>query len=154
MHFVCFFFAICSIWQWLGESDLRFKMQGRLILVSLLCRDMAAPQSIETIIGIDNDITGKLVLFCVSVTIFGMFSRCKFFFWWVSSDRLSMSWSYDECYHTHIHNAASVQFLFFSSYLVFLLCTFPVCINYGFTIFKQKHQIYDSPSVSTCVINN
>lgn len=25
-----------------------------------MCRDMVAPQSIETIIGIDNDITGKL----------------------------------------------------------------------------------------------
>lgn len=46
--------------QWLGESDLRFKMQGRLILVHLMCRDMAAPQSLEKIIGIDNDITGKL----------------------------------------------------------------------------------------------
>lgn len=36
-------------------------MQGRLILVHLMCRDLAAAasQSIETIIGIDNDLTGK-----------------------------------------------------------------------------------------------
>lgn len=35
--------------QWLGESDLRYKMQGRLILVHLMCRDMAAPSSAEDI---------------------------------------------------------------------------------------------------------
>lgn len=29
------------IFQWLGEADLRYKMQGRLILVHLMCRDMA-----------------------------------------------------------------------------------------------------------------
>lgn len=29
--------------QWLGEADLRFKMQGRLILVHLMCRDMTPP---------------------------------------------------------------------------------------------------------------
>lgn len=46
--------------QWLGESDLRFKMQGRLILVHLMCRDMAASrQSIDTIINLENDIAGK-----------------------------------------------------------------------------------------------
>lgn len=28
--------------QWLGEADLRHKMQGRLVLVHLMCRDMAA----------------------------------------------------------------------------------------------------------------
>lgn len=27
--------------QWLGDDDLRHKMQGRLILVHLMCRDMA-----------------------------------------------------------------------------------------------------------------
>lgn len=27
--------------QWLGETDLRHRMQGRLILVHLMCRDMA-----------------------------------------------------------------------------------------------------------------
>lgn len=27
--------------QWLGEPDLRYKMQGRMILVHLMCRDMA-----------------------------------------------------------------------------------------------------------------
>lgn len=45
--------------QWLGESDLRFKMQGRLILVHLMCRDMAASQSIDSIIGLENDIAGN-----------------------------------------------------------------------------------------------
>lgn len=30
-----------NIFQWLGEADLRYKMQGRLILVHLMCRDMA-----------------------------------------------------------------------------------------------------------------
>lgn len=49
-------------------------MQGRLILVHLMCRDMAAPQSIETIIGIDNDITGILFERIPLITIFG----CEF----------------------------------------------------------------------------
>ncbi|CAD7077306.1 unnamed protein product [Hermetia illucens] len=34
--------------QWLGESDLRHKMQGRLILVHMMCRDMAAPHAAHT----------------------------------------------------------------------------------------------------------
>lgn len=37
-------------------------MQGRLILVHLMCRDIATtPQSIDTIINIENDLTGKLL---------------------------------------------------------------------------------------------
>lgn len=32
-------------YQWLGEPDLRYKMQGRLILVHLMCRDMATTVS-------------------------------------------------------------------------------------------------------------
>lgn len=31
--------------QWLGDSDLRHRMQGRLILVHLMCRDMAPFQT-------------------------------------------------------------------------------------------------------------
>lgn len=38
--------------QWLGESDLRFKMQGRLVIVHLICRDIALPQSSESLIDI------------------------------------------------------------------------------------------------------
>lgn len=46
--------------QWLGESDLRYKMQGRLILVHLMCRDMA-PVSSENILLINNETaTGNL----------------------------------------------------------------------------------------------
>lgn len=80
------FFPQILLLQWMGEPDLRSKMQGRLILVHLMCRDMAAPQSIETIIGIDNDITGKSseMLICLFswmfvVTIFGFDVRCNMF---------------------------------------------------------------------------
>ncbi|GAB0097709.1 uncharacterized protein DMENIID0001_133750 [Sergentomyia squamirostris] len=31
--------------QWVGEADLRYRMQGRLILVHLLCRDMTPPDN-------------------------------------------------------------------------------------------------------------
>ncbi|XP_031618279.1 uncharacterized protein LOC116337664 [Contarinia nasturtii] len=56
--------------QWLGESDLRFKMQGRLILVSLMCR--------ETIIGIDNDITDRAAMKSVKSTQ-NIFTPCVAF---------------------------------------------------------------------------
>lgn len=47
--------------QWLGESDLRSKMQGRLVLVHLICRDKAPPQSSESLI--DNGAAGKSHLY-------------------------------------------------------------------------------------------
>lgn len=48
--------------QWLGDSDLRHRMQGRLILVHLMCRDMA-PFQAENVDG--DKATGILhFLFC------------------------------------------------------------------------------------------
>lgn len=38
--------VVCA--QWLGEADLRHKMQGRLVLVHLMCRDMGAKSSTTT----------------------------------------------------------------------------------------------------------
>lgn len=36
-----------SFLQWLGESELRQKMQGRLIVVHLVCRDMTVALNIS-----------------------------------------------------------------------------------------------------------
>lgn len=48
--------------QWLGDSDLRHRMQGRLILVHLMCRDMAP---FQTEIVDEDKATGILhFLFC------------------------------------------------------------------------------------------
>lgn len=44
--------------QWLGEADLRTRMQGRLILVHLMCRDLS-PITTETVPPSDNDTEGK-----------------------------------------------------------------------------------------------
>lgn len=44
--------------QWLGEPDLRYQMQGRLVLVHLMCRDMA-PISRESFHAVDNEAGNK-----------------------------------------------------------------------------------------------
>lgn len=51
------FFFFRSL-QWLGEPDLRFQMQGRLVLVHLMCRDMA-PISRDSLLTVDNE-AGKI----------------------------------------------------------------------------------------------
>lgn len=59
-----------NILQWLGEADLRYKMQGRLILVHLMCRDMA-PLPMEQHLLEENRTASKyLDYICATASIY------------------------------------------------------------------------------------
>lgn len=45
--------------QWLGESDLRYKMQGRLVLVHIMCRDMTTVHRGDSFYGSDHSGSGN-----------------------------------------------------------------------------------------------
>lgn len=50
--------------QWLGEADLRHKMQGRLVLVHLMCRDMAAKSTAVGNVAPEDDRGGYATGWC------------------------------------------------------------------------------------------